>query len=400
MIKKMTTLAMVSVIALIANTASAQWTAVNSGLPATTTRGVANLNDTLVTAVKDKGLYYSVNNGDSWVSWKFNSKLPNYNFNEVYGAGTKMAAGGGSFLSITGQSMFSYYEHGKPLSNVPVTSLANQNIKNWLKEENPEVLFIGTNGGGIFYNPNNQGYSQSTGLTGGGLNINYISFLEDANGDEVTVVATDNGVYRTLDFGKTFEAFNPGFASPIRINQIGLFTLTENGLYFFNKDNQVFAPIKPTGDYRTVFTDMTTYNSYFFGKSIGTKINLQNFQIDDITLNGVTGGAITSSTLVGNYIFVCTETGGVFRMALDGGLGIADFNQAPQAQFNVSPNPSTGEFKITSEKPVSVQLLDLTGKLIQTYTVNESADIKENLTPGLYILKDATNGGAKKLIIK
>ncbi|WP_133242676.1 T9SS type A sorting domain-containing protein [Flavobacterium psychrotolerans] len=394
------TITLTALVLLFTNTIFAQWTAVNNGLPALTTRGVANLKDTLVTAVKDKGIFYSVNNGDTWSSWKFNAKLPNYSFNNVYGAGVKMAAtGGGPFLSFTGQSMFSYYEHGIPLSNVPVAALSNQNIKCWIKRENPGVLYLGTNGGGVFYNPNNAGYSQSTGLTGGGNNINYISFLDGPNKTEIDVVATDNGVYRTDDFGKTYVPFNPGFTAPIRVYQIGLFTLTENGLFYFNKDTQTFMPLKPGGDYRTSFTDMVALNSYFFGNGVGTKMNLSNFQIDDLSLDGITGGAITSTTLVGDYIFVCTENGGVFRKALVN-LGVNDFNQSKVAKFSVFPNPSNGEFKITSENPIQVQLIDLTGKIINSYRVENSATIKETLSSGIYLLKDSTNGGVKKMIIR
>jgi hypothetical protein len=382
------------------STMFAQWTAVNNGLPALTTRGVANLKDTLITAVKDKGVFYSVNNGDTWSSWKFNSKLPNFSFNNVYGAGVKMAAtGGGPFLSFTGQSMFSYYEHGKPLSNVPVAALSNQNIKCWIKRENPGVLYLGTDGGGVFYNPNNAGYSQSTGLTGGGNNINHISFLEGPSKTEIDVVATDNGVYRTNDFGKTYIAFNPGFTAPIRVNQIGLFTLTENGLFYFNKDTQTFMPLKAGGDYRIVFTDMVSLNSYFFGNGVAARMNLQTFQIDDLSLNGITGGVITSTTLVGDYIFVCTESGGVFRKKI-ANLGIDDFKISKVVKFKVYPNPSNGEFIITSEIPIQVQLTDLTGKIINSYRIENSSTIKETLSSGIYLLKDITNGGATKLIIK
>lgn len=381
------------------STMLAQWTAVNNGLPDLTTRGVLNLKDTLVTAVKDKGIFYSINNGDSWVSWKFNSKLPNYSFTDVYGANTKTGPGGGSAMSITGQSLFSYYEHGKPLSVVPIASLSNQNIKCWLKKQIPEALYIGTNGGGIFYNPNNTGYFQSTGLTGGGLNINHITFLEGPSKTEIDVVATDNGVYRTNDFGNTYVPFNPGFAAPIRVNQIGLFTLTENGLFYFNKDTQTFLSLKPGGDYRTVFTDMVSLNSYFFGNGVASKMNLQTFQIEDLSIDGITGGAITSTTLVGNYIFVCTENGGVFRKEIVN-LRINDFNMLKVAKFNVYPNPSNGEFKITSEKPIYVQLIDLTGKIINSYRIENSTTIKETLSSGTYLLKDSTNGSIKKLIIK
>jgi len=384
---------------LFTSTILAQWTAVNNGLPSLTTRGVANLKDTLIAAVKENGIYYSVDNGNNWSSWKFNSKLPNYSFNEVYGENVKTSTGGGVALSITGQSLFSYYEHGQPISIVPVTTLSNQNIKCWLKKQNPDVLFIGTNGGGVFYNPNNAGFSQSTGLTGGGLNINQNTFLDGPSNTNIDVVATDNGVYRTNDFGNTYVSFNPGFVTPLRINRIQLLTLTENGIFYFNKDTQAFVLFKSGGDYRTLFIDMTTLNSYIFGNGVASKLNLQTFQIDDLSLVGVTGGAITSTTLVGDYIFVCTENGGVFRKAIVN-LGVDDSFIESVSHFNIFPNPNNGEFKIVSNEAIDVELLDLNGKTINSYRVENFADIKESLSSGIYLLKDVTHGETKKLIVK
>lgn len=419
MIKKMTTLAMVSIVALIADTASAQWTAVNNGLPATTARGVGNVRDTLFTAIDGHGIYYSVNSGTNWAAWKNNSKLPSKEISKLFRvAATKTLADigdNGEFL-VLGKDMFTRYVS---MGNSTTTQSAyiNYNVPTgvkvtaWLEEENPHTYHIGTTDGIYYYhvpegssvNFATMTFTKATGVSG---MINNLTIYEHDDDSETIIASTDKGLYKSRDYGKTYTAFT-GIAvtSEMKTYEHSMVLATSNGIFFQQEEDNVitYSPFIATGDYRTVFSDMDMsagkMHLYCFGNNIATKIDFAAGNTE-LSIEGITGGAITSSTIVGNYLFVSTDNGGVFRMALDGGLGIADFNQAPEAQFTVSPNPSTGDFKITSEKPVSVQLLDLTGKLIQTYSVNESADIKENLTPGLYILKDATNGGAKKLIIK
>ncbi len=413
MIKKITTLAMVSVFALMADTVSAQWTAVNNGLPATTSKGVANVNGVLYTAIKGHGIYTSNNNGDTWQKWARSSELPNTNYTSFVGNEFDMSGEGSVYFSVTGDNLFAVYEdqgsNQNSLSIVPLPGLTGSSaiVNAWSKNDGEDIMIVATNGG-VHYKSNSSGtFTKSTGITQ--EKINALQIAGDDN--QYTFVGTDKGVFRSSDNGKTFSAYNQGFATPLRINRMsGLFTLTERGVYINNNTIGSFVELTNTGESRTKnISDYKAYvfspsngKVYFFGKNAGTELDFYvTFEMTELSLNGITDSSnIIGTTIIGNYLFVSTETGGVFRMALDGGLGIADFNQAPEAQFTVSPNPSTGEFKITSEKPVSVQLLDLTGKLIQTYSVNESADIKENLTPGLYILKDATNGGAKKLIIK
>jgi hypothetical protein len=421
MIKKITTLAMVGLFALMANTVSAQWTAVNNGLPATTARGVGNVRDTLFTAIDGHGVYFSVNSGNNWTAWKNNSKLPSKEISKLFRvAATKTLADigdNGEFL-VLGKNMFTRYVS---MGNGTVTQSAfvNYNVPTgvkvtaWLEEENPHTFHIGTTDGIYYYhkpeesalNPATMTFTKATGVSG---MINNLTIYEHDDDSETIIASTDKGLYKSRDYGKTYTAFT-GIAvtSEMKTYEHSMILATSNGIFFQQEENNVitYGPYIPTGDYRTIFADIDMSVGkmfmYCFGNNIATKLDFVNPAGNkELSVQGITGGAITSSTIVGNYLFVSTDNGGVFRMALEGGLGVAGFSQAPEAQFSVSPNPSTGEFKITTEKTVNVQLLDLTGKLLKTYYVNESADIKENLTPGVYLLKDATNGGAKKLIVK
>ncbi len=71
--------------ALFAQSVSAQFETLQVNTAGTEARGLAVIGDTLFTAIYDKGVYYSVNNGDTWTAWQFNSGLSNYKINTFYG---------------------------------------------------------------------------------------------------------------------------------------------------------------------------------------------------------------------------------------------------------------------------------------------------------------------------
>ncbi len=406
--KKFTSLAMIGLFALMANTVSAQWTAVNNGLPATTSKGVANVNGVLYTAIKGHGIYTSNNNGDTWQKWSRSSELPNTNYSSFIGNEFDMSGQGSVYFSVTGDNLFAVFEdqgsNQNSLSIVPLSGLTGSSaiVNSWSKNDGEDIMIVATNGG-VHYKSNSSGtFTKSTGITQ--EKINALQIAGDDN--EFLFAGTDKGVFRSKDNGKTFSAFNDGI-SAVKINRMsGLFTLTEKGIYMFNKG--VFMELSTLGpnitnvggDYKA--SVIGGGKVYFFGKNIGTIFDLFGTgNASSVSLNGITDATnINGTTVVGNYIYVSNETSGVFRMALEGGLGVGSFNKVPEAQFSISPNPSNGQFTINTAGNIDVELLDFTGKLIKTYTVNQSADIKENLTPGIYLLRDVTNGGSKKIVIK
>lgn len=82
------------------------------------------------------------------------------------------------------------------------------------------------------------------------------------------------------------------------------------------------------------------------------------------------------------------------------GVGIEKImNQ--KAVFTIYPNPSVGQFTIQSEQAGIFELVNLTGRSIQTYQLqmHSSLNITENLPSGMYFIRERESGAVQKLII-
>ena len=68
----------------------------------------------------------------------------------------------------------------------------------------------------------------------------------------------------------------------------------------------------------------------------------------------------------------------------------------------VSPNPNQGQFTIQSEKGGVFELMDITGKVPNTYTItgNNKQTINENLPAGMYFIRDKKYQSVVKLIVE
>ncbi|HTO37249.1 MAG TPA: T9SS type A sorting domain-containing protein [Brumimicrobium sp.] len=70
-----------------------------------------------------------------------------------------------------------------------------------------------------------------------------------------------------------------------------------------------------------------------------------------------------------------------------------------QANFKVYPNPTVDLLTVTTNGSNSFTLLDLTGKVIQSFEVNQQATISTlGLSSGIYILKENSTGSQTKII--
>ena len=122
------------------------WTAINTGLGALTTKGLAVSDDTLFTAVAGQGVYYSVDFGSTWQTWWGNPQVANNNFNSFFGADVG-GLGQEAFFYGLGQGLMFYFESNNGLFSLPISNLPNQNIRCFGKVDNPDVSLFGTDQG-------------------------------------------------------------------------------------------------------------------------------------------------------------------------------------------------------------------------------------------------------------
>ncbi len=71
------------------------------------------------------------------------------------------------------------------------------------------------------------------------------------------------------------------------------------------------------------------------------------------------------------------------------------------ASWKVYPNPNKGIFFIHSEKPAIFELMDITGKHINTYRTQGTAlQVNENLPAGMYFVREKETGLTQKIIVE
>ncbi|GIV43701.1 MAG: hypothetical protein KatS3mg035_0824 [Bacteroidia bacterium] len=120
------------------------------------------------------------------------------------------------------------------------------------------------------------------------------------------------------------------------------------------------------------------------------------------------------------YVTGCTKstdydiTAGAFQTTHGGGdddvfvtkldlSGVTSVNETLQntSTFSLYPNPNNGTFFIQSEKPAIFELMDITGKLINTYRTQGTAlQLNENLPAGMYFVREKETGLTQKIIVE
>jgi hypothetical protein len=399
---------------LIAISTSAQWTPVNNGLPSKNVTGVANVLDTLFTAVKGHGLYYSVNNGDNWNEWNKNNRLQNKDITKLQSLAIVPQNGVQKFFIIYGPSMLHFYlsdtdgngNSGSKLINFSIPNsdinfaIPNETINSYLfnEKDNVESKYIATNNG-VYYSINGQNWTASSGFSGDALVVNDITLAEYDDDSEAILASTNKGVYKSTDKGVSFSLFTKGIIEDIIVYNQDLFTTTSNGMYVYNTDDDKYTPYITSGDFRNSLLDYSTLTGYLFGNGVVKKMNLQTAVIEDVPQTNLTGGIIKGSTMVKDYLYVHTETGGVFRMPKNGSLKVKSEEFLENA-FSTYPNPTNGNFTIKTKEPATFQLYSIKGKIIKTFNVKTELSNSMKLSSGIYFLKKKGTQSVKKIIFQ
>jgi hypothetical protein len=93
----------------------------------------------------------------------------------------------------------------------------------------------------------------------------------------------------------------------------------------------------------------------------------------------------------------CSDTSACQTVTITG----LDTQASSKLPFSIYPNPNQGTFTIQSTKGGVFELIDVTGKVINTYAItNTQQTVHENLPAGMYFVREKVSGGVQKLIIE
>ncbi|WP_337865050.1 hypothetical protein [Ignavibacterium sp.] len=362
---------------------NAQWQSINNGLGSLQIKGLGVAGNDLIAVTADQGIFVSNNNGNSWTVHPQNSSILNFNINsssyDWFTFNGMMIYGQGILASI----------NSSIIANIPISGIANTFFTAWANDfgTNGETV-LATNGGGVYYASNfsSTSWTQIPGLN----NANALSVIGLAiytpDNDDYLLVATNDGMYISpANSLSNLSPFNTGLGSNVIRNLVGQIALTQNGVYLLTDDNGLtngWQTLYPSGDFRTMVFEYLGGKMYFFGNNVGIVFSGNTPSNED--LKGITDGAITSCALqylgqCGGYIYVGTETGGVFRKqfvitSVDDEIIADKFELHQNYPKTFNPN-TTLNFTIPTSEFVTLKVYDVLGNEVATL-------VNENLTAG------------------
>jgi len=346
----------------------AQWTAVNNGLANTSITSMFTYVDTLIVGTNGGGIFKSTDNGDTWTN--ISGNIGNLNINDIRGGGGPQV-----IWAATAGGAFHTTDHANYSDNTS-TGLSTTNISYyWFGDSNdPNTEWaIGTNNGGVFTSPNLEGpwNNANSGISGNGLFINDISGYDDGVSD-YSVLATNDGMYFSGDTMKSWVRKANGLTGgALFINKIfalgtALIIFTDDGIYFSTDAGDTFVSLISGEVLNTFAFSFTGYGMYAFGTNGFHTLDFVTWDAVDMT--GVSGGEVTASALNSQFIFIGTQSGGVFRKNLVTGI-ISSVPIANKYELGHNyPNPfnpvTTIPFTLPRASHVQILVFDINGKLV------------------------------------
>jgi hypothetical protein len=152
----------------------------------------------------------------------------------------------------------------------------------------------------------------------------------------------------------------------------------------------------------------STGTSLIYSTYIGGSSNDYGYAI---AIDGSGNAYITGNTISTDY----DTTSGAFQTTYGGGTLIGDVFVTKidlvttgvetlvdkEALFSIFPNPNSGTFTIQVSKAGVFELMDVTGKVINTYTItNTQQTIHEYLPAGMYFIREKQSGAVQKLVVQ
>lgn len=205
---------------------------------------------------------------------------------------------------------------------------------------------------------------------------------------------TGNGVF-TIDFLDCITAACSSTSNSITATSCNSYT-SPSGLIWTSSNTYMDTIPNATGCDSILTIDLTIntvdVNTAASGPTIIANNTAGTYQWLDCDNSYTPIAGETNQTFVapinGNYAVSITENGCVDTSACVSisTIGIKEFEKYNLSLF---PNPSKGEFTLNygDEKPNSISILDLQGKLVAEYNKGSMTNFKINVPKGMYIVK-------------
>jgi hypothetical protein len=174
------------------------------------------------------------------------------------------------------------------------------------------------------------------------------------------------------------------------------YTLTGTDANGCNNTDQVTVTVNPLPDV-TVSNNSNTLTA----NQAGAAYQWIDCNNNNAPISGATNQNFTP-TNGGSYAVVvtlngCSDTSACQTVTITG----LDTQASSKLPFSIYPNPNKGTFTIQSTKGGVFELIDITGKVINTYAItNTQQTVHENLPAGMYFVREKESGSVQKLIIE
>jgi photosystem II stability/assembly factor-like uncharacterized protein len=382
-----------------------QWIAVNNGLSTLLAPSIVSTAETVFVSVYGGGVYKSTNFGDNWTS--INTGLSTLHVSAIEMAPLVLAGTDSGVYVRVNESTWGH------LSTV---GMANTHVRFLtLTPDSPDPrLNVGTTDG-IFRQLHNSDWeSANNGLSGAALDVRSLTAYKSATVN-YGITGTADGVYMTFDNFASWQRKSNGLTGrSLLINKVlnlgssAAIAATDSGLFATTDVGENWITVIPSEKFMTTGGanyPVTGLGIYVFGDRGFVTTNFTTWL--EISLSGTNGGPVLDFATTQNYIFVTTQTGGVFRRALAGITGAKEDVATTPLLFNLSqnyPNPFNPttmiNFGLKENSIVSLKIYNTLGQQVATLLDNQKIDAgnqsvefdANQLSSGVYFYRLAVDG--------
>ncbi|MCO5267820.1 MAG: T9SS type A sorting domain-containing protein [Brumimicrobium sp.] len=192
-----------------------------------------------------------------------------------------------------------------------------------------------------------------------------------------------------------------GFTSSDQDPIIAAVGMAANGIYSLTVSSDVCSS---TTNYTVTVKPAPNTSVTQIGSVLNADLNNANYQwvSCDNAFESIVGATSQTYTATENADFAviivydgCVDTSDCYSIT---GLGLEELSLDG---WGIYPNPNNGTFYITANKEAVFELHDMNGKLVAVYDAKTyPQEVKLEVEPGMYFVREKESGETKKVIIK